>query len=141
VLKQENSNISVVIEDILKSIPVIGPFLAALVALFKALFGGSKGKAASKEDQKRQIEQRLRSEIIPQVVSNLHEQIKQKIDESISEMNKNTEQALNVNLEQFVGALADLKEQRKAQADEFAKQKLQWQKDLETVRGCYGYLT
>jgi|BioPla2DNA2_1021312.scaffolds.fasta_scaffold05725_3 GTP-binding protein EngB required for normal cell division len=139
--KQENSNISVVIEDILKTIPVIGPFLAALVALFKALFGGSKGKAASKEDQKRQIEQRLRSEIIPQVVSNLHEQIKQKIDESISEMNKNTEQALNVNLEQFVGALADLKEQRKAQADEFAKQKLQWQKDLETVRGCYGYLT
>ncbi|MFA7097179.1 MAG: hypothetical protein WC383_11975, partial [Gammaproteobacteria bacterium] len=136
--KQDNSPIKVMIEEILKSIPVIGPFLAAI---FKAIFGGSKGSAASKEDQKRQIEQRIRSEIIPKVVSSLQEQIKQKVEESISEMNKNTEQALNTNLEQFSDALADIKEQRKAHAESFTKQKLQWQTDLETVRECYGYLT
>lgn len=136
--KQDNSTIKVIIEEILKRIPVIGPLLAAI---FKAIFGGYKGNAASKEDQKRQIEQKLRSEIIPQVVSNLHEQIKQKIDESIAEMNKNTEQALNANLDQFKRDLEDLKEQRKANEESFKQKKLQWQKDLEIVRECYGYLT
>jgi len=136
--KQDNSTIKVLIEEILKSIPVIGPFLAAIV---KAIFGGSKGSAASKEDQKRQIEQRIRSEIIPKVVSGLQEQIKQKIDESIADMNKNTEQSLNANLDQFKRDLEDLKEQRKANEESFKQKKLQWQTDLETVRECYGYLT
>lgn len=136
--KQDNSTIKVIIEEILKRIPVIGPFLAAI---FKAIFGGSKGNAASKEDQKRQIEQKLRSEIIPNVVSNLQEQIKLKIDESIADMNKNTEQSLNANLDQFKRDLEDLKEQRKANEESFKQKKLQWQTDLETVRECYGYLT
>ncbi len=135
--KQDNSPIKVMIEEILKSIPIIGPYLAAI---FKAIFGGSKGSAASKEDQKRQIEQRIRSEIIPKVVSSLQEQIKHKVEESISEMNKSSEQALNTNLEQFSYDLADLKEQRKAKAESFEKQKQSWAKDLETVRECYEYL-
>lgn len=136
--KQDNSPIISIIEEILKSIPVVGPILAAI---FKAIFGGSKGKAASKEDQKRQIEQKLRSEIIPQVVSNIQEQIKQKIDESIAEMNKNTEQALIARLDQYKIDLEDLKEQRKADEASFKLKKLQWQTDLEKVRECYGYLT
>ena len=136
--KQDNSAIKGIIEEILKNIPVIGPILATI---FRLIFGGSKGSAASKEDQKRQIEQKLRSEIIPQVVSNLQEQIKQKIDESIAEMNKNTEQALNSNLDHFKRDLEDLKEQRKANEESFKQKKLQWQTDIETVRECYGYLT
>lgn len=136
--KQDNSAIKAIIEEILKRIPLIGPILAAIFRLF---FGESKGSAASKEDQKRQIEQKLRSEIIPKVVSSLEEQIKQKIDESIEEMNKNTEQALNANLDQFKRDLEDLKEQRKANDESFKQKKLQWQKDLDIVRECYGYLT
>ncbi len=135
---KKDSTFMVVIEEIIKKIPLIGPFL---VAIFKTFFGGSKGKAANKDDQKRQIEQRLRSDIIPKVVSDMHEQIKQKIDESIAEMNKSTEQALNANLEQYQKDLADLRVQRKAEADQFAQKKLQWQKDLDKVRECYGYLT
>lgn len=126
---------------LLLTIPKLGPIIYAVVSILRRLFGGFKGKAASKGDQKRQIEQRLRSDIIPQVVSNLHEQIKQKIDESIAEMNKDTELALNANLEQYQKDLADLKVQRKAEADQFAQKQLQWQNDLERVRDCYGYLT
>lgn len=135
--KQDNSAMKEIIAELLKKIPVIGPVLALLYRLFSS----SKGKAASKDDQKRQIEQKLRSEIIPNVISNLQEQIKQKIDESIAEMNKNTELALNKNLDQFKRDLEDLKEQRKANEESFKQKKLQWQKDLEKVRECYGYLT
>jgi GTP-binding protein EngB required for normal cell division len=135
---KENNDLSKSIEMLLILIPKIGPILALLYKLFSGLF---KSNSTNKEDQKRQIEQKLRSEIIPQVVSNIQEQIKQKIDESIAEMNKNTEQALNAKLEQHSAALNDLKVQRKAQAESFAKQKLQWQTDLDTVRDCYGYLT
>jgi len=136
--KQDYSSLMVMVEEILKSIPVIGPFLAAI---FKAIFGSSKGNAAGKEEQKRQIEQKLRSEIIPNVVSKLHDQIRQKIDESITEMNKNTELTLNANLEQLTTALTDIKKQRNAQSESFAKQRIQWQTDLDKVRECYGYLT
>ena len=138
---QDNDQTGGKLDMLLLTIPKLGPIIYAVVSILRRLFGGFKGKAASKGDQKRQIEQRLRSDIIPQVVSNLHEQIKQKIDESIAEMNKDTELALNANLEQYQKDLADLKVQRKAEADQFAQKQLQWQNDLERVRDCYGYLT
>jgi len=42
--------------------------------------------------------------------------------------------------DELISALDDVKEQRKAKAEQFEKQKQGWNEDLNKVRECYAYL-